>query len=178
MKTNIIVILGASGSGKDHRVNTFYHGNAAHIEPIAPWRRFLEDTFSLQRGVLDTQEGKSAMVPGSPSTTFGEYMVKMYHAHREVGVSISEPMLSYQLNAWYNGFEHVDKAVVTSVRTVEEADVIVRFAKKHGVDIKTEVLYNRGELKTSDLELVNIIGHLSKHSAETLFIDNGAVLNA
>ena len=176
-KNTITLIIGPSGSGKNYRVNSVY-AECTHIEPIAPWRRFLENTFGRDEGSLDEQETKSCFVPGSPSTTFGEYMLKMYHAHRECGVSISEHMLQQQLSSWYYS-DLENPLVVTGVRTVGEAKVLTEFASHYKIDIQLEILFNRGELKTSDLELLNIIGHLYHDDAVISgeFVNNGETVN-
>lgn len=152
MRNNkLIVVFGASGSGKDTFAQLLmnkYH--CLERKFAAPMKRVIEGWYCLEPNVLDTQEGKAMPLPGGSGKTFGDLLVGCYHFWQQYDDAMTARGVARDI-------EHLLvtspwSVVVTDLRKKCEAELVLEVVKRSGALLVLVSIWGRGELLSSDRE--------------------------
>lgn len=156
---NIVMLFGASGSGKDTIAEHLYHSKCIHYKFARPMKEFVEKCYNLPYGTLDTQEGKAQKLPNSDKT-FADLLVGAYHFWQQFDDAMTARGVMKKV-------EHLIlktpwNSVISDCRKLCEAELLRDFCWQHP-DVRLHVLrvVGRGEMKSSDLEQQDCINLLN-----------------
>lgn len=157
----IVCFFGLSNAGKTTLAKALsnYDGSP-YITPITPLKQFLETTFELEEGSLDTQEGKEEVF--GKGVTMGQVLRDLYHFWQP-RADIGKQMLKKQLQDLR---KHNNLIFVDSIRNGAE----VRELNKYAPNLLGFVIHRKGSiLHTTDAQLDN---NLDQFAGELYDVEN------
>jgi hypothetical protein len=122
----IFVFHGVSGSGKSEACRYFQKQpfwSGLYLHPITHAKTFLEDTYDLPRGFLETREGKEYHPPGvKEGYTLHDLLVDFYHFMKERDPLYSTRKFKGDI---LEGLKN-DRLIVTqAIRNVPEVEMLL-----------------------------------------------------
>jgi hypothetical protein len=171
MARHIICIMGHSGSGKDTAAGfilEYLYGagyDARNCKASAAMKRMLEYAYQLGEGDLDDRGVRSGQVWNDRPDTYLDLMVKSFEHMRSIDSRIMFPR-------WLEQIEGCEVAVLTDVRSPEEAEVVIKM-QTAGVNIYlVDILSDYGQPLPSDRHLrdnlIDVYDHIPDDRATTV----------
>lgn len=146
----IIVVHGKSNAGKTTLCNYLVNNKKyTHVTPTDRHKRFLEEINSLEPFELNTQQGKSKIVPGG-DCTFGALLRELFHFFSSRDPYFSSKTLFLEVSTLisylqmyedklYREENRTTNIVVESIRQPNEVLTLVELAKQF--NLKLEAIF-------------------------------------
>lgn len=175
MNKHIIVVFGASGSGKDTLAKVLYNYSCLERKFARPMKKVVEEWYGLKPGTLDTQEGKAQKLTPESDKTFSDLLVGFYHFWQKYDDGMTARVVAKDIE--YMTVSTPWNIVVTDMRKLIEAKLVCDIVAETKAKLHVMCIVGRGTTLSTDEEQPKCLRELRPLTSTYHVVKNDSIID-